>query len=213
MANQKNRPRYYVVWSGLAPGIYTSWEECRKQVEKVNGARYKSYPTLAEAEEAFRHDPPAPGEKQQALIDRPDYRTCDGPKPILNAIATDAACSGNPGVMEYRGVYVATGAQLFHYRCALGTNNIGEFLGLVHGLAYLQNHHLDLPLYTDSVNAMKWVREKKCRSKLPRNEKTAELWDYVERAEAWLANNNPSAQILKWDTDLWGEIPADFGRK
>ncbi|MBQ9473457.1 MAG: ribonuclease H family protein [Bacteroidales bacterium] len=213
MANKKERPKYYVVWSGLAPGIYNTWEECRKQVEKVNGARYKSYPTLAEAEAAFRDAPPAPGVAAHPVSAKPSYLTCDGPKPILNAIATDAACSGNPGAMEYRGVHVATGTQLFHYQSAIGTNNIGEFLGLVHALSYLKKHNLNLPIYTDSVNAMKWVREKKCRSKLPLNDKTAELWDFVRRAEAWLHNNDITATILKWDTDRWGEIPADFGRK
>ena len=137
--------------------------------------------------------------------------TIDGP--ILNSLAVDAACSGNPGVMEYQGVYVASRSQIFHYKAPIGTNNIGEFLGIVHGLAYLKKNSLNQILYSDSANAISWVKQKICRSKLPLTPQTAELWDYVHRAEAWLRNNTYTTEIRKWDTARWGEIPADFNRK
>ncbi len=133
--------------------------------------------------------------------------------PILKSLAVDAACSGNPGVMEYQGVFVETSTQLFHFKAPLGTNNIGEFLALVHGLSYLKKHNIDMPLYSDSVNAISWVKQKLCKTKLPLNEKTQSLWDIIHRAEQWLRGNTYTTQILKWDTDNWGEIPADFGRK
>ena len=132
---------------------------------------------------------------------------------IANSLAVDAACSGNPGVMEYQGVRTYDKERMFHVKFELGTNNIGEFLALVHGLSYLKKHNLAQPLYTDSVNAMAWVKQKKCKTKLERNEKTEELFRYIERAEAWLRANTYTTQILKWDTDNWGEIPADFNRK
>ena len=62
--------------------------------------------------------------------------------PVLDALAVDAACSGNPGVMDYQGVYVASRTQIFHYMAPVGTNNIGEFLAIVHGLAYLKKNGL-----------------------------------------------------------------------
>ncbi|MFT7558600.1 MAG: ribonuclease HI [Flavobacteriales bacterium] len=45
--------KYYVVWQGHKPGIYTDWATCSKQVAKYSGARYKSFPNLAEAEAAY----------------------------------------------------------------------------------------------------------------------------------------------------------------
>jgi ribonuclease HI len=132
---------------------------------------------------------------------------------ILNAIATDAACSGNPGFMEYRGVHIASRKQIFHYQYPYGTNNIGEFLAVAHALSYLKRHNLSLPIYTDSINAMKWIAQRKCKTKLVRNKQTEALFDYIARAENWLRTNPYSIPILKWDTENWGEIPADFGRK
>jgi ribonuclease HI len=133
--------------------------------------------------------------------------------PVLDALAVDAACSGNPGVMEYQGIYIPTRTRVFHYRAEMGTNNIGEFLAIVHGLSYLKKHHLNQMIYSDSANAISWVRQKVCKSKLVEDATTAELWDYVHRAENWLRTNSYTTEIRKWDTDRWGEIPADFGRK
>ena len=189
--------KYYVVWQGNAPGIYDSWAECEKQIKGVAGAKYKSYESRTLAEQAFRIGPElaasvverqTKGESMLTVDDqgmtaiRPDVA---GPKPELDAIAVDAACSGNPGVMEYQGVYVA----------------------------YLKKNKMSQILYSDSVNAINWVRAKQCRTKLPLTPDTEKLYDIIHRAEAWLHNNRYSTEIRKWDTDHWGEIPADFGRK
>lgn len=136
-------------------------------------------------------------------------------EPAINdAIAVDAACSGNPGPMEYRGVYLKTGKEIFHFGPVHGTNNIGEFLALVHGLALLKQKGLhDMPIYSDSVNAQIWVSKKKCKTTLARTPETEKLYELIARAEAWLRNNTYRNRIIKWPTDEWGEIPADFGRK
>lgn len=220
------KQRYYVVWQGKQPGIYTDWDACREQVHGVQGARYKAFDSRAEAEAALKMpydnvvkavphaSPKAHG---SVLVADGNGMLCVRPgvenPPVLDALAVDAACSGNPGVMEYQGVYVATGTRVFHYRAERGTNNIGEFLAIVHGLSYLKKHGLKQIIYSDSVNAISWVRQRVCKSKLPVDARTQELWDYVHRAEAWLRNNSYSTEIRKWDTDNWGEIPADFGRK
>lgn len=134
--------------------------------------------------------------------------------PVLSSISVDAACSGNPGVLEYRGVYTNTGKEIFHRGpFQLGTTNIGEFLAIVTGLAWLEVNNLDLPLYSDSVNGMKWTKIKKVNTKLERNKDTEELFVLIDKALEWLHNHSPKNQILKWETALWGEIPADFGRK
>ena len=135
-------------------------------------------------------------------------------QPILPALATDAACSGNPGVLEFRGVIADTGTEVFHRGpFPQGTNNIGEFLALVLGLAYLKKYNLPWALYTDSVTALAWVRQKKCKSKLVWGAQNQELFLMVRKAEQWLRQNTWTTPIYKWETSLWGEIPADFGRK
>lgn len=232
----KKKQKFYVVWQGTQPGIYTTWPECEKQVKGVVGAKYKSFETLSAAEQALRLGPSmyigAAAPQQAAIpgIAKPTAGKVLGvdqegmtillpdrdpslPVPELNALAVDAACSGNPGVMEYQGVHVASRQRVFHFKFPIGTNNIGEFLAIVHGLAYMKQKGIQMPLYSDSVTAQGWVRAKRCNTKLPVNERTAPLYDLIRRAEAWLHNNSYTTPILKWDTDLWGEIPADFGRK
>lgn len=133
---------------------------------------------------------------------------------IQEALAVDAACSGNPGPMEYRGVYVRTGQEIFKVGpMEGGTNNIGEFLAIVHGLALQEKQGTRLPIYSDSVNAQIWVRQGICKTKLEENETNAPIFDMIRRAEAWLRTHNFRLPIYKWETKQWGEIPADFGRK
>ncbi|MDR1160771.1 MAG: ribonuclease H, partial [Tannerellaceae bacterium] len=134
--------------------------------------------------------------------------------PDPESIAVDAACSGNPGDMEYRGVYVRTGQEIFHIGpLKQGTNNVGEFLALVHGLALLKKTNSNLPIYTDSVNAMKWVKNKKSKTLLERMPVNEPVFNLIERAERWLRENEYTTPVIKWETSRWGEIPADFGRK
>ncbi len=202
MATKKKK--YYVVWRGHRPGIYDDWTAVLQQITSYQGALYKSYKSKWEAEKAFKQGPSA----MKAGKD-----TARAPF-IRDSISVDAACSGNPGVMEYRGVETASRKEIFHQGpFPMGTNNLGEFLALVHALALQKKAGTKRPVYTDSGTALAWVRNKKVKTMLPRNEKTQELWDMVDRAEAWLRNNSYDIPVYKWDTRNWGEIPADFGRK
>ena len=132
---------------------------------------------------------------------------------IDNSLAVDAACSGNPGPMEYRGVHVASRQEIFHFGPMKGTNNIGEFLAIVHGLALLKQKGFDMPIYSDSVNAISLGTTEEMQNQTSRNEETEELFKVIERAEKWLKENTYTTRIIKWETKEWGEIPADFGRK
>lgn len=148
----------------------------------------------------------------------PDYRhdtILPLPKEVTaNAWAVDAACSGNPGPMEYRGVDLATGQMVFHFGPVHGTNNIGEFLAIVHALALLDRQGItDKTIYSDSYNAILWVNKKKCKTKLERNANTEQLHQMIGRAENWLRTHKVITPIIKWETSRWGEVPADFGRK
>lgn len=153
----------------------------------------------------------------KGLKDVPHYRNDTVlPLPIgvtADAIAVDAACSGNPGPMEYRGVYLKTGEQIFHYGPVHGTNNIGEFLAIVHALALMDQKKIQLTIYSDSKTALAWVRQKKAKTTLPRTPQTEQLHQLIERAERWLNTHTWQCPVLKWDTENWGEVPADFGRK
>lgn len=204
--------RFYVVWNGIEPGIYRSWEDCQAQIKGVKQALYKAFDTIDEAQRAYSSSP------QQYIGNNTKEKCSRKPEElpstvIRNALAVDAACSGNPGMMEYRGVYVGTGEEIFHFGPMYGTNNIGEFLAIVHGLALLKQRGIDLPIYSDSRNALLWVKQKQCKTKLPRDNRTEELFGYIERAEKWLKENRYTTTLLKWETEQWGEIPADFGRK
>jgi ribonuclease HI len=111
-------------------------------------------------------------------------------------------------------VYLLTGQQIFHFGPVYGTNNIGEFLAIVHALALMKQKGVRMTIYSDSRNALSWVKQKKCKTKLERTPKTEELFQMIERAENWLKNNSyVDIPVLKWETEEWGEVPADFGRK
>lgn len=209
------KQKFYVVWEGVTPGIYSSWTECQLQIKGYEGAKYKSFDTSEEAQKAFHSSPYAYiGKNAKKTENKPNRSSETLPAAVIeNSLAVDAACSGNPGAMEYRGVHVASRQEVFHFGPMKGTNNIGEFLALVHGLALLKQKGFDMPVYSDSVNAISWVRQKKCKTKLPRTEETEQLFLLIERAEKWLRANSYSTQIIKWETKEWGEIPADFGRK
>lgn len=231
------KSKYYVVWKGLNPGVYDNWAACRMQVEGEEGAKYKSFATQEEAAEAFEKGyesylKPAPAFLAAATprLQTGAFSAASSPasspsvpsftaaspagKPIRESLAVDAACSGNPGDMEYRGVYTATGQEIFHIGpLPQGTNNIGEFLALVHGLALLQQKGSSLPIYSDSRNAILWVKKKKCKTLLERTPVNEPIFNLIERAEKWLNTHTYATPILKWETSAWGEIPADFGRK
>ncbi len=137
-----------------------------------------------------------------------------GPVGGTGGWAVDAACSGNPGPMEYQCVDLQTGERVFHFGPMHGTNNIGEFLAIVHALALLERRGVtDKAIYSDSYNAILWVRKKQCKTKLERNATTEPLYQIIARAEQWLRTHTVTTPIIKWETKLWGEIPADFGNK
>ena len=130
------------------------------------------------------------------------------------AWAVDAACSGNPGPMEYQGIDLTTGQRVFHYGPVYGTNNIGEFLAIVHALALAWQRKLpELTIYSDSYNAILWVKKRKCKTTLQRTAQTEQLFQVIARAEQWLQTHDYQNPVLKWQTKEWGEVPADFGRK
>jgi ribonuclease HI len=206
-----SKHKYYVVWKGRKKGIFTSWEEAEKQVKGFLGAEYKAFGTEKEAEaayqsnyEAYKGKPSSQGKWKEASV-----------KPILPSLCVDAACNGSPGKLEYRGVFTESAEEFFRVGpFPDGTNNVGEFLAIVHALTWMAKNESQLPVYSDSENAISWVYTGKCKTQLKHTSRNAPLFVMIRSAENWLAENELlDDAVLKWDTELWGENPADFGRK
>jgi len=204
-----------VVWKGHHPGVFESWNDCKAQTKNYTGAQYKSFASFDAAKKAFEDGPKdylGKSKTFKSALSSEELKKIGSPN--YNSISVDAASSGNPGKMEYQGVDTRTKKILFKqgpFNDA--TNNIGEFLAIVHGLAFLKQHNSSRMIYTDSRTAMSWVRKKICNSKLQRTSKNAPVFELVDRAVSWLNNNTYETKIVKWETKAWGEIPADFGRK
>ncbi|MEK3902040.1 ribonuclease H [Paenibacillus sp. FSL R7-0179] len=221
MAKQK----YYVVWEGKKPGVYTTWAECQAQTDHYTGAKYKSYESKAAAETAFKAGwkgnwgtgSAASGASGTSKSGKSWSRSAGvetSEEIDYDSISVDVGTRGNPGPVEYKGVDTQNGDVIFS--CGpirKGTNNLGEFLAIVHALAHLKQEGSSKTVYSDSVNAMKWVKQKKVATTLPRDASTEEIWQLIDRAESWLRNHTYDNKVLKWQTKSWGEIKADYGRK
>jgi ribonuclease HI len=204
------KKKFYVVWEGHEKGVFDDWKKCEEAIKSYAGAKFRSFENESDAHKALNE----PWYKH--IIKQKPKTTPDsgGKGPILESISVDAAYSSASKNMEYQGVYTADKSPWFRVGpLPQGTNNVGEFLAIVHALALCKKSNINYPIYTDSVTAMAWVRNKKANTKLVEVAENEKLFEYIDRAEIWLKNNTWSNRILKWDTQNWGEIPADFGRK
>jgi len=210
----KKTQKFYVVWEGNKKGIFNTWEECQAQINGFAEAKYKSFLTLDSAQKAFSE-----GFKKHIYKKKEEKvlfseNSIFKQLPILESISVDAACISTKGRMEYQGVYTRNKTVVFKRGPFEGaTNNIGEFLAIVHALAYCKKKDIKLPIYSDSMTALSWIRKRKANTKQEENEFNAEVFDLISRAEKWLHENKYENTLLKWDTQSWGEIPADYGRK
>ncbi len=208
------KKKFYVVWKGRKTGIFNSWIECKKHVDKYNGAEYKSFKSELEAKIAYSKTYlDFMGKNKRGFYMSDEEKKLYG-EPNMNSISVDAACSGNPGIMEYQGVETETKKVIFKMGpFEESTNNIGEFLALVHALSYMKKNNDQRPVYSDSKTAISWVKNKYFGSTLQKTKQNKKLFEFVEKAIKWLEKNEIKNEILKWETKVWGEIPADFGRK
>jgi len=214
---KKKKAKYYVIWDGENSGIYTEWEVAQKKMKGVPWDRFKTFGSKVLAEKALSEGP-------EKYIGKDFRKTKDLSKseiekigdPIELSLSVDAACNEMTGVMEYQGVWTFdSDTSVFKMGpFSGGTNNIGEFLALVHALALFQKDKdpkfRKMPIYSDSRIAMGWVKAGKCKTKVRPG---ADVQQLIARAEHWLATNTFENPIWKWETKVWGEIPADFGRK
>lgn len=124
-------------------------------------------------------------------------------------ITVDAAHSMKNGVTEYQAIDLKTGERLFYKNIGNQTTNIGEYLGLMETIKYvIENDFQPRIVYTDSMTAITWFRNKKTASK----KRHADL----QRSEIFLKVMDfdiSSIDVRHWNTSEWGENPADFGNK
>jgi ribonuclease HI len=209
------QPKFYVVWHGRETGVFDSWEACKEQTDGFPAAVFKSFPSRKAAETAFSR------ESNDYLRQRSVVKSKLSKEaslligePIEDSIAVDGAWNTTTGMVEYQGRYLKTYEVIFHVGpLEDGTNNIVEFLAIVHALALCKQWHWKIPIYSDSKIALGWVRDKRARTDHPTSDKNKKLFDMLTRAEKWLQNNEYENELLKWETKAWGENPADFGRK
>jgi ribonuclease HI len=206
--------KYYVVWKGRKPGIYLSWDECKAQVDGFADAKYKAFESKQQANAAFKE---AHTRHVAASVYKPGavkaVRRPTG-NYVHDSYCVDAACSGNPGDLEFRCQHTSTGEVIFKrgpYHD--GTNNIGEFLAIVQALMWLKEQGSTASVYSDSKIAMGWVQVGQCRTKVDHTRDNAILFKMIDQAVKWLRDNKYENKLLKWETEEWGEIPADYGRK
>ena len=198
--------KFYVVWKGRTPDVYATWDEARAQVDGFTGARYHGFTTREEADHALSIGYDAFRQDKSAVK--------NWPPEVMSGYAVDASLPITTGLLEYRCVKIDTRKELFRQGpFEGGTINVGEFLVIVHALALFKRENIAASIYSDSKSARAWVREKHAKTEMVRTEKNAALFELVDRAEAWLRENDYDTQVLKWDTEAWGENPADFGRK
>ena len=207
----KNEKKFYVVRKWKKIWIFNSWNECKESVNGYSDAKYKWFSSIEDAEAALNEWWEKYYEVKKTTK-KVEIRNKDIPF-FAESIAVDAACSGNPGEMEYRWINLQTWEEIFHEKFKVWTNNIGEFLAIIHWLNYLWDDNR--VIYSDSRIAISWVNQWKCKTQINSNESAgfSRTFDAIERAEKWLKGNGIKHKILKRNTEDWWEIPADFWRK
>ena len=210
----KKKNKFFVVWDGYNPGIYKSWEACQLQIKGYSKAKFKGFRSYEIAMKAFNEGFEGYWGKDQFFSSLSKEKLLAIGDPIKNSMTVDAACQGVPGIMEYKGVDFSTGKVVFLKGPYLdSTNNIGEYLALVHALALMKKTNDTRPIYSDSKIAISWIKKKRHNTNHKQSELNKDSFELLERADKWLQKNEYDNEILKWQTKAWGEIPADFGRK
>ena len=203
--------KFYVVRKWKKTWIFDSRDKCKESLNWFSDAKYKSFENEEDAKIALKEW----WEKYyeiKKVSQKVEVKHEDIPF-FTESIAVDAACSGNPGEMEYRWIDLQTWDEIFHEKFQIGTNNIWEFLAIVHGLKYLWDDNR--VIYSDSRIAISRVNQWKCKTKINTDERADfdKVFKAIEWAEKWLKENWIKHKILKRNTENWWEIPADFGRK
>ena len=92
--------KFYVVWSGRETGIFLDWATCKRSIDQFSGARYKSFPTQAEADKAFSSGVSvgrATESKKKTSTKSTNSEVAFGVNDFDVVIYCDGGCDPNPG--------------------------------------------------------------------------------------------------------------------
>ncbi|MEJ0005513.1 MAG: ribonuclease H family protein [Steroidobacteraceae bacterium] len=130
--------KFYVVWAGRETGVFTDWATTDRHVNAFPDARFKSFPSRTEADQAFRSGRPAsagrrPAKASAGVTARMELAAA----PVGLQIYCDGACDPNPG-RAGSGIAVYRDGRLEELWYGLyspnGTNNTAELNALHHAL-------------------------------------------------------------------------------
>uniref|UniRef100_A0A6C0EL83 Ribonuclease H n=1 Tax=viral metagenome TaxID=1070528 RepID=A0A6C0EL83_9ZZZZ len=149
----------YSVYKGYKPGIYNSWDECKKQINGYSGAKFKKFDNILDAKEFLKH-----GETNVSHIDK-YIKNEQGENPPSNngiCVYTDGGCYGNGNIISYGGYGIYFGdndsrnvSKLIKGSC---TNNICELNAILEVLDILKSEmdkNIEIHIYSDSEYSIK----------------------------------------------------------
>ncbi|MBA35375.1 MAG: ribonuclease HI [Oleispira sp.] len=160
--------KFYVIWVGREPGIYTDWPTAQKQIIKFSGAKYKSFPTKAEAEAAFSGGTVSSAGKPSSNSSKNTNKGNNLSAPPIKTdvvIYCDGGCDPNPGKAG-SGVAVYQNDQLIQLWYGVynpnGTNNTAELNALFYSLQLAQHatkQGLSAQILCDSMYSIQCIRD------------------------------------------------------
>lgn len=134
---------------------------------------------------------------------KPDYGLC-----------VDASYLPKKQILEFRGILLHENNRIvFSEKInTKATNNIGEFLAIYYAIKYLYDNKIKMPVYSDSITAISWIRKKHVNTTFT-DDNSNKIFELIYQALEFLYTNDIDTEIIRWKTKQWGEIPADYGRK
>jgi len=132
--------------------------------------------------------------------------------PVRDSIPTDGYFHG---VVEWQAVDLVSGQTIHASRpYEYGNINLAEFIAIVDALSLLHaNGNTSTPVYSDSLTAIAWVKNRKMKTRHPRTGNAYRIMGLADASMDWLLDTKPMNPVRFWDNVLWGENPADYGRK
>jgi ribonuclease HI len=133
--------KFYVVWAGRKTGVFTDWTTTHQYVDKYPGAKFKSFVSREEADQAFRAGRPATAPSQRPLLPKVTAPSRIHIASVGLQIYCDGACEPNPGnsgsgIAVYRdGALAELWYGLYN---ANGTNNTAELNALHHAMLFAE---------------------------------------------------------------------------
>lgn len=212
-----SKNKFYVVWKGRETGVFTDWTEVSKLIKGFRNAEYKGFANKESAELEFQLGSPSGRSKinEVKVSEKPEGASSKTKAPDYECLTVDGSYLGSKNMMQYRCVWNASGEEVFGTKPILGGNqNIAEFLALVGAMKYrVVTKQYDLHIYSDSKTALSWVRNKKIKSTYDLGQLDEIVQNRIYGALEFISKSGVAKNLFKWESALWGEIPADYGRK